>query len=347
MGLFFLTAFTPYLDRTNAETLVLAALPWLLGAPIAFLAAWTAAAHDGEPSDDALATAVLVSTGIACTFALAVWFGATWTSLFAFQTGGGGRLDAFGYPTPTGIGIAIALPFAVAAGVRRNLVVGITITVLGLATIVLTGSRGPLIALGLGALAAFAVSGRLTARTILAGAAVAVVVGGGLVAVKYGTSPEQILSTFAAVNEGDGQRLQSWLDAVDVVVRNPVMGGGWGSLSRLGDPGLSGIAASHNMLLSAFADGGFPLGISFGAVLLYSIFKLWTNRTRVAPCVLAGATVLLVTGIWDIPNLRSYGAVMGGLALGMAARSPRLATDKGEAERQGGISRRHRRSRST
>ena len=319
-GLFLLTAFTAYRDSSRADQLVLAALPWLLGAPVAFLATWITAAHDGELPDGPIIDAVLLSTVVACLFALVAWWGAPWTASFAFPAEVSGRLAALGYPTPTGIGVAIALPFAVVAAHRRHVLAGVAVLALGLATVVLTGSRGPLIALGVGGFVGLAVSGRLNARTILAGAGIAMVAAAALVAVKYGTTPQQILDTLAAVNEGDAQRVQSWRDAIEMTLRNPLAGGGWGSLSRAQASGSAGIAASHNMILSAFADGGVPLGITFGGVVLYSVLTMWSNRRRIAPYAIAGATVLLVTSLWDVPNLRSYGAVMGGLALGLVAR---------------------------
>ncbi len=321
-GLFLMTAFTAYLRQANAEALVLAALPWLLGAPVAFLAVWITAEHAGELPGGLIVDAVLVSTVVACLFAIAAWLGAPWTEPFAYASGQGGRLAALGFPTPTGIGVAIALPFAAAAAVRRQVLAGVAVLGLGIVTVVLTGSRGPLIALGVGGFLALAVSGRLGVRTILAGAGIALVAAAALVAVKYGTTPEQIQNAFAAVNEGDAQRVQSWRDAIDVTLRDPLTGGGWRSLSTVEVSGSVGIAASHNMILNAFADGGLPLGITFGGVVLYSVARMWSNRRQLAAYAIAGATVLLVTGLWDIPNLRSYGAVMGGLALGLVAQEP-------------------------
>lgn len=340
--LFLLTAFTAYRQSSNAGQLVLAALPWLLGAPVAFLATWITAAHDAELPDGPIVDAVLVSTVFACLFALVAWWGAPWTAPFAYPAGGGGRLSAFGFPTPTGIGLAIALPFAVAAARRRHVLAGLAVFVLVLATVVLTGSRGPLIALGVGGFVALAVSGGLNARTILGGAGIALVAAAALVAVKYGTTPQRILDTLAAVTGGDLQRVQSWRDAIEATLRDPISGGGWGSLARVEASGSVGITASHNMILSAFADGGLPLGITFAGVVLYSAFTMWSNRRWIAPYAIAGATALLVTGLWDVPNLRSYGAVMGGLALGLVARklsrpaAPREPTGKRRAGRTGG-----------
>jgi hypothetical protein len=317
--LFIVTAFTAPYQGTYAEQYAVAAMPWLLGAPVAFLAAWLVAAHDGELSDAPIVDAVLVSTVVACLFALIAWSGASWTAPFAYPAGDS-RLAALGYPTPTGIGVAVALPLAVAGAGRRHILAGAAVLALGLATIVFTGSRGPLIALGVGGFVAFAASGRLSIRLVVAGAGIAAVAVAGLVVVKYGTTPEQIQNAVTAINAGDSQRVESWRAAVEITLSNPLTGGGWRSLSQVPEFASVGIAASHNMILNAFADGGLPLGITFGGVVLYSVVMMWTNRHRIAPYAIAGATALLVTGLWDIPNARSYGAVMGGMALGLVSR---------------------------
>jgi hypothetical protein len=342
--LFLVTPFTAPVPSIYAEQYAIAGLTWLLAAPVAFLATWVAAADSGELSDGPITDAVLISTVVACLFALDAWWGAPWTASFAFPVDVTGRLAALGYPTPTGIGVAIALPFAVAAASRRHLLAGIGVLAIGLTTVILTGSRGPLIAIGLGALLALGAARRLNARTVLAGAGIAVVAVAALIAVKYGTTAQQILDGFAAVNVGDSYRVQSWRAAIEISFSDPLTGGGWRSLSRVPEFGNVGIAASHNLLLNGFADGGLPLGLSFGGVVFYSVVVMWSNRRRIAPYAIAAATTLLVTGLWDIPNLRSYGAVMGGLALGLVARNvsdpatqrePRGAGQRRMNQRQG------------
>ncbi len=321
IGLYLLTAFTAFLGHPNAERLVLAALPWLLGAPIAFVATWIVGAHDGHLPDAPILDAVLVSTVLACLFAFAAWMGVPWTAPFAFPADWYGRLSAFGYPTPTGMAVAIALPVAVVAAYRRHVVAAAAVLALGLGTVAATGSRGPLLALAAGAFVAAAASGRLTARVAAAGAAIAIVGAAGVLAVRYGTTPEALAGAISQMIGTDTLRAQSWWAAVLITARNPLLGGGWQSLGRFPDFDLGGIGASHNMVLANFADGGLPLGLAFSGVLLYSALTMWRHRRWIAPYAMAAATTLLVAGLWDIPNLRSYGAVMGGLALGMVARS--------------------------
>jgi hypothetical protein len=99
------------------------------------------------------------------------------------------------------------------------------------------------------------------------------------------------------------------------------------------------------MVLAGFADGGIPLGLAFCGVLFYSVLTMWRNRQTIVPYAMAAATTLLVAGLWDIPNLRSYAAVMGGLALGMVARSAPGAAETGRTgTRPGGRGRRRQRA---
>ena len=320
-ALFIVSAVTPYLDDPNAESLVLAALPWLLGASVAFLAAWIVATHLSESSVGAVGPTVLASTVIACLVALAAWFGLPWIDPFVFAADVSGRLAAFGYAPPTGMAIAFALPIAVAVARRWHVLAAAGVLGLGLFVILLTGSRGPLLALGIGAFVGFAMSGRLNRATFATGALIAAVVGAWLVMSRYpGYSADQLVASFLAADSEDAIRVRSWFAAIEITTQNPLLGGGWRSLSRYHDVDLRGIGDSHNMILSAFANGGLPLGLAFGAVLLYSLRMLWTNRRNVPTYLLVAAITVLVAGLWDIPNLRSYGAVMGGLALGLVAR---------------------------
>ncbi len=76
---------------------------------------------------------------------------------------------------------------------------------------------------------------------------------------------------------------------------------------------------SHNVLLDAFASGGLPLGIANAVVILWSAWMTWVRRHTMAVWLIASVVTFLVCGLWDIPQVRSYAAVMGGLVLGMAA----------------------------
>ena len=54
-------------------------------------------------------------------------------------------------------------------------------------------------------------------------------------------------------------------------------------------------------------------------MILYSAWRVWLGRHTMAPYLIAAVVTFLVCGFWDIPQVRSYAAVMGGIALGMAA----------------------------
>ncbi len=329
-GLFLLTALTAFLPAVNPGILVLAAAPWLIGAPVAFLAAWIVAAHQGGHGDDAILDTVLISTVAACLFAFAAWAGLSWTGPFAYAADVGGRLGALGYPTPTAMAVAVAVPFAVVAAHRRHIVLSAVVLAIGLGAVAATGSRGALLALAAGAFVATAASGRLSVRVATAGALVAIVGAAGVLFVRYRDTPDPIAGAIAQMIGTDTLRVQSWWAAVDITARNPLMGGGWLSLSRVPEFGSVDVTSSHNLFFNAFADGGLPLGITFGFLVLHSTAMMWWHRRTIASYAIAAATTLLVTGLWDIPNLRSYGAVMGGLALGIVARTVTATPEAGE-----------------
>jgi hypothetical protein len=272
-----------------------------------------------------------VSTVVACLFALAAWWGISWTAPFAYPADVAGRLGALGYPTPTGMAVAIALPFAVAAAYRRHVILAAVVLAIGLETVAATGSRGSLLALAAGAFLATAASGRLTRRVALVGALITIVGAIGVLAVRYAGTPDPVGGAIAQMIGTDTLRAQTWWEAVKITAQNPLLGGGWLSLSRVPEFASVTVTSSHNLFLNAFADGGLPLGITFGALVLHSTAMMWWHRRTIAPYAIAAAIAFLVSGLWDIPNLRSYGAVMGGLALGIVSRSiPPTAPAAGE-----------------
>jgi hypothetical protein len=217
------------------------------------------------------------------------------------------------------MGIATALPFAVAAALRRGRWLAFGVIGLALLTVVLTWSRGPLIAIAVGTVLAVLASGRIERRLAIAGVAVGAVALVGLVAVRYGTNIDAIVQTINGSTESDVNRVNTWIAAVSITFANPLVGGGWRSLERFGDFAQRQIAYAHDILLHGFAEGGIPLGITNATVVLYSAWQVWRRRHTMAPYLIAGVVTFLVSGFWDIPQVRSYAAVMGGIALGMAA----------------------------
>jgi O-Antigen ligase len=319
MALYGYTAVTGYFAVGQNPGFLDFGLHWVAGGPIALMAAWIAASHLVAGRDRTLTNVVLGTTAVGCVLALVAWVGVPGLDLITFPGIINGRLGALGYPTPTAMGIATALPFAVAAALRRGRLLAFGVIGLALLTIVLTWSRGPLIAIAAGTVLAVLASGRIERRLAIAGVAVGAVALVGLVAVRYGTNIDAIVQTINGSTESDVNRVNTWIAAVAITLANPLVGGGWRSLDRFGDFASRQISYAHDILLHGFAEGGLPLGITNATVILYSAWQVWRRRHTMAPYLIAAAVTFLVCGFWDIPQVRSYAAVMGGLALGMAA----------------------------
>jgi len=294
-------------------------LHWLAGGPMAMMAAWIAASHLVAGRDGVLTNVALGTTVIACGIALVAWIGVPGVDLITFPASIAGRLAALGYPTPTAMGIATALPFAVAAALRHGRWLAYGVIGLGLVALILAGSRGPLIAIGAGAVLAVLASGRVERRFWFTGAVAGAVALVGIVALRYGTNVDQIVQSIIGQSSGDVDRVNTWGAAVAVAIASPLVGGGWRSLERFGDFAAHEVAYAHDLLLHGFSEGGLPLGIANATVILYPAWKVWRYRHTMAPYLIAGTVIFLVCGFWDIPQVRSYAAVMGGIALGMAA----------------------------
>lgn len=320
-GLFLATAFTAALGRPYAEARVLDGLQWLTGAPVAFVATLLVTAHLRTDDDALLFSAILISSIAASVVALAAWMGQPWTQFFVFTVDIFGRLGALGYPTPTGIAIAGALPLALVAAKRIHILAGLATLTLAVGVIGLTGSRGPIVALGVGGLTAAVVTRRVSPVWVVAAGLAALVGVSMLVLTRYeGWSLDQILGEWLAPGGPDSVRAQSWAAAVGVVASNPLTGGGWRSLAQSPDPGLQAIAEVHNMVLSTFATGGLPLGLAVTGLVVYALRTMWLRRRFLSPFVIASAVTFLAAGLWDLPHARSYGAVIGGLSLGLVSR---------------------------
>jgi O-antigen ligase len=170
-----------------------------------------------------------------------------------------------------------------------------------------------------GAVVAVLVSGRVERRVRIAGIAVGAVALVGLVAVRYGTNVDAIVQAINGSTGSDVDRVNTWIAAVSIATANPIVGGGWRSVERFGDFAQRQVAYAHDIILHGFAEGGLPLGITNATVILYSAWVTWRRRHTMAPYLIAAVAIFLVCGFWDIPQVRSYAAVMGGVVLGMAA----------------------------
>ncbi len=319
-GLYALTALTAANLEGRDTVLLFGSLQWLLGGPIAMMAAWIAASHLVAGRDRTLTAVALGTTVVASALALLAWTGLPGVDLITFpRLVEGGRLGALGYPTPTAMGLATVLPLAVAAAYRIRRWLVVPVVVLVLLTIVLTWSRGPLVAVFVGAALATLASGRVDRRLAAAGMAAAAVALAGLVAVRYGTNVDAIVATINASLGSDGIRVSSWAAAVTIAASNPLLGGGWHALAHHAEFDQRNVVYSHSLILDALASGGLPLGIANAIVVLYSAWKTWVRRHTMAVYLIAAVVTFLVCGLWDIPQVRSYAAVMGGIVLGMAA----------------------------
>jgi len=295
------------------------ALHWLAGGPMAMMAAWIAASHLVAGRDRTLTIVVLGTTVVACTLALVAWIGVPGVDLITFPGIVNGRLGALGYPTPTAMGIATALPLAAAAALRYSRWLAFGVIGLALVTMLLTSSRGPLIAIGIGTVLAVLASGQVERRFRIVGVAVGAIALVALVVGRYGTNIDLIVQAISGGSQGDVDRLNTWVAAVSITIANPIVGGGWRSIERFGDFAQRAAAYAHNILLHGFSEGGLPLGITNATVILYSAWQAWRRRHTMAPYLIAAVVTFLVCGFWDIPQVRSYAAVMGGIVLGMAA----------------------------
>jgi O-antigen ligase len=121
---------------------------------------------------------------------------------------------------------------------------------------------------------------------------------------------------------GDELRVISWFAAIQIALANPLTGGGWMSVRGWndGELGSRNVNLSHNMVLQGLADGGIPLGVAIATVVIGSLRSAWQLRHRIPASWICAAIVVLVCGLWDMPQLRAYAAVMAGAALGLVSR---------------------------
>jgi hypothetical protein len=259
---------------------------------------------------------------LALVVAIGAWAGIILFDPFAFKGIVYGRLGALGYPTPTGMGIAIALPLAIGALWSRSHRAAILLGLLGVATIVLTESRGPLFALAVAAIVVALLSSGIQRRYIVGGAALMISAISILLMVRYPDLLQRLSHLRLPRLKGDEYRVLSWVASIQIAIAHPLTGGGWMSVRGWndGELGGKGVNLSHNIVLQGLADGGFLLGGAVLAVVAGSLRSAWARRKNVPVYWIGAAVAVIVCGLWDMPHLRSFGAVMGGVALGLVAR---------------------------
>lgn len=295
---------------------------FLIGAPVAMYAAWITFSHLTRATIDRLLSYLPLVLSFALVIALGAWLGIALFDPVTFRGIVYGRLAGLGFPTPTAMGVAITLPLAVGLlwNSSRRWAVGLAL--IGVLVIVLTESRGPLLALLAAGAAALLLLRGVQRRTLITAVAVAVFALIALLTVRYPDLIDRLSRGRLPNLEGDALRVISWVAAIQIALAHPLTGGGWMSVRGWNDRelGSKNVNLSHNIFLQGLADGGVPLGVAIGTVLLSSARSAWIRRHEVPVYWVAAAVALFVCGAWDMPHLRSFAAVMGGLALGLVSR---------------------------
>jgi hypothetical protein len=295
---------------------------FLMGAPVAMYASWVATSHLPRVAINRLMGMIPFTLACALVVAIGTWAGITLLDPFAFKGIVYGRLGALGFPTPTGMGIAIALPIAVGALWSRSHRAAVLLGLLGVATIVLTESRGPLLALATAAIAVALLSRGIQRRYIVGGAVLMFSAISILLLVRYPDLLQKLSHLRLPRLKGDEYRILSWVASIQIAIAHPLTGGGWMSVRGWndGELGGKGVNLSHNIVLQGLADGGILLGGAVFTVIAGSLRSAWSRRKAIPVYWIGAAVAVLVCGLWDMPHLRSFGAVMGGVALGLVAR---------------------------
>ena len=341
------------LQRITATTLgtfpaqgTLADMFGIAGGQSLFFAAWLVAAHLPRNAITRLTKVAAVTISVALVLSFAGWI-LSLTKLFevspieflTFKAKVVGRLGSLGYPTPTAMGLAISMPLIAGVAFRYSRVAGAALIGAATLAIILTESRGPMIALGVMAIVMIPSIKLLRGPRLLALFGVMGASGFALFFNRYGGRLQELFAGSIPNIESDLQRITSWRAGIETALAHPLTGGGWFSL-RLwndGELGRANVNLSHNIILQGLSDGGFPLGIAAATIVLGSLFwavKHW--RSVPLPWRLA-AVAVLVCGLWDMPQLRAFGALFAGFSLGLVARGgyetseePAVHTSTGE-----------------
>lgn len=264
---------------------------------------------------------------------LEVWYGSS------LSTSAVDRWMALPWHNQSGVLMAaVAIAFGVATtGERWQIAFG-AMSSLAAAAVVLSGSRGSLIALGVGVVAAVTAHPRSWRRWALIGAAslVAMVV---LTHLPGAAVPEGGDSLAAA--ESSSARVAHWKAAGAMFVDSPLTGSGVGSYRlasvRWADGAVNPSSHAHNEYIEFFAEGGVALGVPFTLLLIaiaIAAIRLIRRpqaglRSRVA---VGAAAVWLTLAVhagadfdWLFPILAMAFAIAAGVVAGAGvdAESPR------------------------
>ena len=146
---------------------------------------------------------------------------------------------------------------------------------------------------------------------------------------RYGDRLDQLLAGSIPNLDSDLQRITSWRAGIETALAHPFTGGGWFSLRYWndGELGKSSVNLSHNIILQGLSDGGFPLGIAAAIVVLGAVVLMIKHWRSIPISWRMAAIAVVICGLWDMPQMRAFGALFAGLALGLVSRPVTVAGD--------------------
>lgn len=301
----------------------------IFGSQSLLFGAWLFASHLPQKALPHLMRAISVVIAVALLLSFAAWVGIKPIQFITFDPKVFGRLAALGFPTPTAMGLAIALPLAAAAVFTRSRLLGSALVAAVGIAIVLTESRGPMIALLVIGLVAIPTIKFIRGVRVLGLLGVLGLAGAALFFNRYGDRLDQLLAGSIPNLDSDLQRITSWRAGIETALAHPITGGGWFSLRYWndGELGKASVNLSHNIILQGLSDGGFPLGIAAAIVVLGAVVLMIRHWRSIPISWRMAAIAVVICGLWDMPQMRAFGALFAGLALGLVSRPVTVAGD--------------------
>jgi hypothetical protein len=296
----------------------------ILGGASLFFGSWIVASHLSRSAIEGVLRSLPIPLAAAIAVALLAWLKVPIVSDFAFDGRMFHRLAGLGFPTPTAMGLAVSLPLGVAALWPRNRILALLFGAVALFTIYLTISRGPLIALVVGGASGLFLFRQVIVQSIGKGLVVLGGLGGAvaIIGVAFARYGKNIAEGTIPGFSGDSDRVTSWIAGLQIAIGSPLVGGGWTSVRYWngGELAKVNVNFSHNIVMQGLADGGLPLGLAMLTLVVTAVTGIWHFRKSISPIWVVAAITLLVCGAWDMPQLRTFGAVFGGVALGLVSR---------------------------
>ena len=216
-------------------------------------------------------------------------------------------------------------------------------TAVGLAAVLLSGSRGGIAGAALAAAAAFVVLVPRRARAVAV--ALVVVAGGAVVAARL--AGVDALVRALPQRPGESKRFEVWKGSVDLALAQPVLGNGidafrW-SYGGAGRPVADRwVSTAESDPLQAAAEGGVALVVLLGAAAVAGLRALRRDRPDAAPaartasslvlCGLVGAAPIALTSApFHVPAVALAGVAAWALARALATPAPAAGDASGPA----------------